>query len=91
MTDGQKYPAVHEFKRSAVLPVARQEPTVHAMQTSAPLLLYVPEGHKIPAVDAVGQYEPAGHNVPDVAPTVAQNVPAVQGFDKVDLLAVAVQ
>jgi hypothetical protein len=32
---GQKKPAEHTFVRSAVLPVARQLPAVHAMQAAA--------------------------------------------------------
>jgi hypothetical protein len=76
---GQVKPTEQGLVRSLVLPTARQDPAVHAVQVPAPSALKNPAGHAAAAVDIARQKLPAGHVVqPEsaAAPVVALNVPA---------------
>ena len=62
-----------------MLPTARHDPAVHAVQEPAPVALKNPTGHAAAAVEVARQKLPAGHVAQSeraAAPEVALNVPA---------------
>ena len=89
---GQKKPASHLFVRSAALPAARHEPSVHGEHAAAVAeLAKVPTGHGVAAREPGGQKWPAPQSAPVVAPAAAQTLPAAHAFDVAVELPVAVQ